>query len=160
MRISFDLDGTLFVSNQKDAGPAMFNFVQRGKVAMLRKDARLLMAALKERGWEICIYTNSLRSRQSLIVWAGRLGISLQDVINQQIHENKCNDLGVLPAQVPLKMPTWFQIDLHVDDSEIIAREGRENGFEVPLIKEDDPEWVDKVLTRADEIASQKSTQT
>ena len=160
MRISFDLDGTLFVSNINYAGPAMLNFVQRDNVAMLRKDTRLLMTALMERGWEICFYTNSLRSRKSLIVWAVRLGISLHDVINQQVHENKCNELGVIPAQVPSKMPSWFQIDLHVDDSEIIAREGQDNGFEVLLIKEDDPEWVDKVLARADAIAAQKTTKT
>jgi len=157
MRISFELDGTLFVSDQDQAEPAMLNFVEREKVSLLRKGTKLLITTLANRGWEIWIYTNSLRSRTSLWTWAHHLGLPVKDVINQQIHENKCAELGQILMQVPSKMPPWFEIDLHVDDSEAIAETSRNHGFEVCLIKEDDPKWVDKVLAHADSVAARKS---
>jgi len=108
------------------------------------------MAALAERGWEIWFYTNSLRSRTSLQVWACHLGMPVTNVVNQQLHENRCAEMGFLPIQVPAKMPGWFGIDLHVDDSPEIARQIAGCGGNVCLIAEGDPEWAEKVLACAD----------
>jgi len=157
MRISFELDGTLFVSDQNQAEPAMLNFVEREKVSLLRKGTKILTTALAERGWEIWFYTNSLRSRTSLWAWAFRLGLSVTDVINQQIHEEKCAELGLIAVEAPEKMPPWFEIDLHVDDSEALAEAGRNSGFEVCLIEDGDSDWVEKVLAHADAIVARKS---
>ena len=154
MRISFDLDGTLFVSDPKRAGPPLFNFVERGKVALLRGESRELITALAERGWEIWFYTNSMRSRTSLLAWAMRLGMPVAEAINQQVHENRCAEMGHAPVQSAAKMPQWFGIDLHVDDSPEVARQISDCGGRVCLIAEDDPDWAEKVLFCADEITS------
>lgn len=157
MRISFDLDGTLFVSLPEQADLPAYNFVERGKVSLLRKESRKLIKTLVERGWEICFYTNSLRARSSLHAWAMRVGIPLTEIINQQIHENKCAESGLIPAQVAAKMPAWFGIDLHVDDSPGIAGAAEEYGFEVCLIEEADSRWAEKVLSHAHSVAERKS---
>jgi FMN phosphatase YigB (HAD superfamily) len=151
MRISFDLDGTLFVSDPSRALPDFLNYVEPYKVARVRRGTPELLRSLAERGWEIVFYTNSLRSRISLLAWARRLNFPVMDVINQQLHENACAERGVLPGQVAAKMPPWFGIGLHVDDSEDLAKAGKEFGFAVCVIDPDDAEWCAKVLARADE---------
>ena len=150
MRISFDLDGTLFVSDPQQAEPGMLNFVEREKVARLRKGTRELMTVLAEQGWEIWFYTNSLRPRTSLLAWASRLGMPVSGVVNQQIHENRCAEMGLAPVQVPAKMPRWFGIDLHVDDSPEVAQQISGCGGRVCLISESDLDWAEKVLSCAD----------
>ena len=72
------------------------------------------------------------------------------DVVNQQIHENRCAEMGVLPVQASAKMPQWFGIDLHVDDSPEIAQQISACGGSVCLIAESDPDWTEKVLACAD----------
>ena len=152
MKISFDLDATLFVSDPALAGPEMYNYVEPYKVDRLRAGAPELLRRLGEEGWEIWIYTNSLRPRKALLVWSMHLGMPVKDVINQQIHENACAERGVLPVEVAPKMPHWFGIDLHVDNSEQIAAAGRAGGFEVCCIASDDPEWAAKVRACAEEV--------
>ena len=152
MRISFDLDGTLFVADPQQAEPGMLNFVEREKVARLRKGTRELMTVLAEQGWEIWFYTNSLRSRTSLLAWASRLGMPVSGVVNQQIHENRCAEMGLAPVQAAAKMPQWFGIDLHVDDSPEVAQQISVCGGIVCLIAESDPDWTEKVLACADAI--------
>ncbi len=150
MKISFDLDGTLFVSDPGLAGPPIYNYVEPRKVLRLRDGVPALLRELSERGWEIWFYTNALYSRSSLLAWAHRAGLPVAGVINQQIHENACAERGVLPLEVAAKMPPWFGIDLHVDDSEQIAAAGGAAGFCVCLIARDDPDWAVKVRACAD----------
>jgi len=157
VRISFDLDGTLFVSDPQQVEPDMLNFVERERVARLRKGTRELMAALAEQGWEIWFYTNSLRSRTSLWAWASRIGLPVTDVVNQQIHENRCAEMGLAPVQVSAKMPQWFGIDLHVDDSPEVAQRVSGCGGRVCLISESDPDWAGKVLACADAVLPKRS---
>ncbi len=155
MRISFDLDGTIFVSDPLESGSSISDSVGRDKGAALRGGTRELMAALAERGWEIWFYTNSLRSRSSLLDLAGRLNMPVRDpshIVNQQIHENRCAEMGFAPVQVPAKMPRWFGINLHVDDCPELARQISEDGCAVCLIAKDDSDWVAKVLASADAL--------
>ena len=153
MRISFDLDGTIFTSSLEHAEGAMFSYLERGKVCPLRAGTRALFQALSERGWEIWFYTNSWRSRTSLGGWAINSGLHVREVVNQQIHENKCEEMGFSPTEVPEKMPEWFGIDLHVDDSSEITEQAISRGVHAILIAEGDLDWVDKVLLCADSFS-------
>lgn len=155
MRISFDLDGTLFVSDPALAGPLMFNYVEPYKACLVREGAPALLRELGESGWDVWIYTNALYSRKSLLAWAHRLGLPVTEVVNQQIHENVCAGHGVLPIEVALKMPHWFGIDLHVDDSETLAAASASAGFHICHVATAAPDWLDIVKKRADQVAAE-----
>ena len=58
MKISFDLDGTLFVRSQSAADPDEPPFVQREKLFSLRHSVRGLLQMLADQGNEIWLYTN------------------------------------------------------------------------------------------------------
>ena len=45
----------------------------------------------------------------------------------------------------PSKNPRLFGIDLHLDDSEGVAEEGREWGFDVLVLDPADLDWTPKV---------------
>ena len=155
MKISFDLDGTLFVRSESAADPDEPPFVQREKEFSLRDGTRRLLLALADQGCEIWLYTNSYRSRSLLLRWFRDLGFPITGVVNQQIHEQKCEELGLLPKEIPMKMPQWFGFDLHVDDSMEILKGLSAYGFPVCRIDEDDSHWAEKVLAM---VPSEKPT--
>ena len=151
MRISFDLDGTLFVRElpSPPADPKEGSICEGEKVAGLRIGTRNLLNTLALAGWDIWIYTSSYRGKSDILNLFSQLVLPLSGVINRQIHEGMCVELGTDPLSVPNKMPPWFGIDLHVDDSPAVAEEGRTHGFRVCLVGASDPCWVDHVLSSA-----------
>jgi hypothetical protein len=52
----------------------------------------------------------------------------------------------VVGRQGPSKYPPAFGIDLHVDDSEGVAEEGRRHRFAVVVVSPRDPDWAARVL--------------
>ena len=68
-------------------------------------------------------------------------------LVNQRAHERALKRAGM--ARGPSKLPRLFGIGLHVDDSQGVAEEGVEYGFDVVVIRPDDPEWAGKVLAAA-----------
>ena len=151
MRISFDLDGTLFVRELPSplADPKEGAVIEGEKVSGLRIGTRNLLNTLASAGWEIWIYTSSYRGKSDILNLFARLDLPISGVINRQIHENMCAVLGTDPLSVSVKMPPWFGIDLHVDDSPAIAEEGRTHGFKVCLVGTSDPCWGEHVLSSA-----------
>jgi hypothetical protein len=89
---------------------------------------------------ELWIYTTSFRSPRYLRGWFGSFGVTLSGIVNQNRHERVVGRYG------PSKQPSAFGIDLHVDDSEGVAEEGRLHGFEVVVVSPDDLGWAAKVL--------------
>jgi hypothetical protein len=80
-----------------------------------------------------------------VVVWHSR-----PSVVNQTIHEQH---LFHNPRERrPSKNPAAFGIDLHVDDSEGVAEEGRRHGFAVVVVSPSDEEWTAKVLAAAGRI--------
>lgn len=71
--------------------------------------------------------------------WFAGFGISLAGYVNLPLHENACDQRGIL-GKKPRKCPHWFGIDVHVDDDEQIALECKDSSCRVILI---DPEDVD-----------------
>ena len=79
-------------------------------------------------------------------------------VVNDAWHEKVVrSQFGI--ARCPSKHPGLFQFDLHVDDSEGVAMEGKLHGFRTIIVAPDDPCWTDQVLqAAADFLGEQSST--
>ncbi|MGP0062448.1 MAG: hypothetical protein ACLQGP_02440 [Isosphaeraceae bacterium] len=140
MRISFDIDDTLVC----DDSVPVEQFVPRWKrwfyPERLRRGTRDLMRELLHRRHQIWIYTTSERSPGYLRGWFGSFGVPISGVVNQRRHER------VVGRRGPSKNPSAFGINLHVDDSEGVAEEGRRHGFAVVVVDPEDVEWVARVL--------------
>jgi hypothetical protein len=140
MRISFDVDDTLV------CGPSVptEQYVPRWKrwwyPEVLRHGTKDLMRELINRRHNLWIYTTSYRSPRYLRGWFGSFGVPISGVVNQHRHER------VVGRQGPSKCPPAFGINLHVDDSEGVAEEGRRHGFHVVVVNPEDVEWVARVL--------------
>ena len=140
MWISFDIDDTLV------CGPSIATeqFVPWWKrwwyPELLRQGTRELMLDLIRQGHQLWIYTTSLRPSGYLRGWFRSTGIPIYDVVNQQRHERQVGRQG------PSKYPPAFGIDLHVDDSEGIAEEGRRHRFRVVVVSPKDASWAFRVL--------------
>jgi hypothetical protein len=145
MRISFDIDDTL-VCYQPDTPcePQRVPWLLR---PWFREPLRLgtgeLMRRLVRDGWEIAVYTTSYRSPAYLRWFLRFHGVRVGVVVNQAIHER------VVGRHGPSKWPSRFGIDLHVDDSEGVAIEGRQHGFSVVVVRPDDADWAEAVLEAA-----------
>jgi hypothetical protein len=103
-----------------------------------------LLRGLQSLGHEVAIYTTSYRSPRSVRWWLRCYGIRIGQVINQDIHEREVSRLS-LPSS-PTKLPSLFNIDLHVDDLPGVAVEGERHGFEVLVIDPHDEDWTTRVL--------------
>jgi len=145
VRISFDIDDTLICS--QDDAPREPNRVPRllrpWFRESLRAGARDLMRGLAAEGHEIWVYTTSLRDPARLKLWFRLYGIPIRRVINDAEHDRIMARLGFTDR--PSKYPSHFNIDLHVDDSEGVALEGRRHGFAVVVVSPTDPDWAMRV---------------
>lgn len=147
--ISFDLDDTLIcyhpaTPREPVRVPLPFRPLFREP---LRAGAADLMRHLAADGWRIAVYTTSHRSPR-YVTWFLRFhGIRVSLVINQRAHERALAQAGM--ARGPSKLPRLFGIGLHVDDSDGVAAEGAEFGFDVVVVRPDDLHWTQKVLAAA-----------
>ncbi len=145
-RISFDLDDTLICAGRATATERCHVrwFMRPFVPELLRQGTVELLRRLVELGWEVAIYTTSNRS-PAYIRWLFRChGIRLCVVINQQIHDRA---FSTWPSdQVPSKLPSYFGISLHVDDSEGVRTEGRKHGFDVVVVGPEQADWARVVL--------------
>lgn len=147
MRISFDLDDTLISKNrfplEKETLMARIFGAERLRLGTLE-----LFKTLRDRGYEICVYTTSYRSKAKIkrMFWA--YGVSLGIVVNQQLHERR---LGSNAKRVS-KYPPEFGIDIHIDDSIGVQREGKQYGFKTIIVSKEDTDWVNMVLEGVDSM--------
>ncbi len=153
--VSFDLDDCLVCYDP--AVPREPNRVPLPLRPWFREPLRLgtknLMEALATRGCVVSIFTTSSRSVRYVKWWFRWHGIRLRSVINSLVY-----DAVVKPDESwhrPSKFPKAFGIDLHVDDSEGVRREGSEHGFAVVVVSLDDENWTQRVIEAVEiEIAS------
>ena len=140
MIISFDLDDTL-ISNKFEAEKSNW-FHQFLGAESLRKGTINLFKELKKQNHKIYIYTTSYRS-ESRIKWMFYFyGISVDFIINQQKHQKKLRKTTIYCSKFPL----IFNIDIHVDDSIGVEREGEKYGFKTIIISETDDNWTETIL--------------
>lgn len=138
MRISFDIDDTLILrENPQISSDRLLN----GEV--LRQGTLDLLAQLQKKH-EIWIYTSSYRPSWLLKLSFAIKGIRIRRVINDDTHRKKCREMNL--KSFPTKFPSLFDIDLHVDDSVGVEKEGEMYGFNVLRISQEDLNWTQLVL--------------
>ncbi|MDJ1185434.1 hypothetical protein [Roseofilum casamattae] len=155
MKISFDLDDTLIgVPDNGQHEPNRVPIVLR---LWFNEPLRLgicsLANHLQESGHQICIYTTSYRPivYMRLLFWF--YGIHLAEIINQDMHARYCEKHNISPQ--PSKNPKWFDIGLHVDDSEGVGLEADRYTFNTIIISPGDRNWTQKII---DKVASASSS--
>lgn len=139
-RIAFDLDDTLLVSIEGfPVEPAKHQWLFRlFKSEALRLGTSELFEYCRQNGWEIWIYTSSYRDKSYIKRIFRNYGITLDGVVNQQIH-NKIVQKSVS------KYPPAFDISVLVDNSEGVKMEGEKYGFEVIWLPPSDLNWIGTV---------------
>jgi len=147
MRVSFDLDDTLFVNpNRTDMENELkFPFKYRYK-ERLRKGTIELIRQIQENDIEVGVYTTSFRSRKYIKRLFRLYGIKFDFIINGYSHYNDVQKGKNEP--MPSKYPSKYRIDLHIDDDISVLKNGEVYGFRVYLISEDDVNWNEKILER------------
>lgn len=144
MRISFDIDDTLVCSSTVPTEQGVPWWCRWRYPEPLRHGTRALMNELMQRGCRIWIYTSSDRPTHYLKSWFRSMGIPVEGVINQTLHERKVGLRG------PSKYPPAFGIDLHIDDSVGVAMEGADHHFAVLVITPEELDWAERVLSEVD----------
>jgi hypothetical protein len=109
------------------------------------------MQELLARRCRLWIYTTSYRSSRYLRGWFRSFGIPLEGVVNQGLHEREMRRYGS-SFYPPSKYPPAFGIDLHVDDSEGVAIEGKKFNFRVLVVSPDDPNWTTRIMDYVDRL--------
>ena len=151
MRVSFDLDEVLFVSPQthQTEPPLPFPF-NRFFQERLRLGTPELIRELQALGYEVWIYTSSFRSERYIKSLFRLYGVHFDGIVNAQRHlrEVQRDRRTILPQ----KVPSHYQISLHVDDETVICSLGREYGFRTYQLDAQDDDWKEKIIARANEV--------
>lgn len=155
MKVSFDLDDTLFVSEEKfKVEPALrfpWNLIYKER---LRAGTIELMHYIRNAGIELWIYTTSFRSEKYIRGMFRHYGVKLDQVVNGSRHAlevQKGHSEGM-----PSKYPSKYRIDLHIDDDISVAQNGRTYGFKVFTVGGPDDEWANKIIAEIDKIQARK----
>ena len=142
MRISFDLDDTLIPPTDNCFPTERRNYLQRMLgVEKLRLYTSELFRHLQTEGHEVGIYTTSYRSKLKLRLQLFSYGITPDFIITE-----KENRVELKRRQVYCsKYPPAFGIDLHVDDSVGVEREGKKYSFQTIIVNKEDLDWLEKI---------------
>ena len=146
MRISFDLDDTLFVAEEdgfKLEPPLKFPWNRIYK-ERLRAGTVGLMQRLREMQCEIWVYTTSFRSPFYIRSLFRHYGIRIDEIVNGARHAKEVQAEHSEP--MPSKYPAHYRIDLHVDDDKSVLANGQYYGFRVFQIGPPDDEWAEKII--------------
>lgn len=153
MRISFDLDDTLFVSEETfKVEPALkfpFNKIYKER---LRLGTVALLNNIRKQGIELWVYTTSYRSEHYIRGLFRCYGIYFDKIINGARHAQEVQ-AGRTEA-MPSKYPSKYRIDLHIDDDRSVAANGKIYGFHVFIVGGQDEEWADKIAKEIERIRS------
>ena len=158
MRVSFDLDEVLFVNpaNHKTEPKLPFPLDRLYK-ERLRLGTAHLIPELQRQGFEVWIYTSSFRTDRYLKTLFGLYHVKFDNIVNGQRHQKEVQRSGSEAA--PTKLPSRYQISLHIDDEAIVATYGKEFGFDVFQLDAQDDEWEEKIIQRVHEIKEKKIKQ-
>jgi hypothetical protein len=145
MRISFDMDDTLVCAPDIPIEEDVPWWRRPWYPERLRRGTRTLLRELIRQRHALWIYTTSYRPARYLRGWFACFGIPLEGVVNQSRHERIVRPEG-FRGRPPSKYPPAFGIDLHVDDSEGVADEGKQHHFRVLVVSPQDRDWTRRVL--------------
>jgi hypothetical protein len=139
MIISFDLDDTLIPASFKFKVERQNLFQRIFKIEKIRKGSLVLFNELKKKKIKIYIYTTSHRSKFRIKTTFLSYGLNVGKIINQQEH----NKLVKIPCS---KYPPEFNIDIHIDDSVGVQKEGVKYNFKTIIISKENDYWFDEIL--------------
>ena len=155
MRVSFDLDDTLFVDPKKfktEKAPRFpFCKIYRER---LRLGTIGLFKYLKDHDIEAWIYTTSFRSESYIRGLFLCYGIRPCEVVNGTRHAREVQR-NSREAQ-PSKYPGKYRIDLHIDDDISVKQNGDTYGFRVHFVGAEDELWAEKIIKRIEKIRAAK----
>ena len=159
VRISFDIDDTLACQPHHSAAEnsRLPDCVHRWLGEPLRNGSRALIRELRRQNCSIWVYTSSGRTPAYIRRWLLLYGIHVDGVVNSVRHGQALAARGLVNA--PSKLPTAFDIDLHVDDSEGVQIEGHDHGFRVVVVQPDDEQWAQTVLEAVARVQAQLAWQ-
>ncbi|MGF6093863.1 hypothetical protein [Pseudomonas sp. 18175] len=159
VRISFDIDDTLACQPHHSAAEdsKLPECVHRWLGEPLRNGTRALIRELRRQNCSIWVYTSSGRTPAYIRRWLLLYGIHVDGVVNSVRHGHALAARGL--SNAPSKLPTAFDIDLHVDDSEGVQLEGYDHGFRVVVVRPDDEQWAQKVLEAVARVQAQLAWQ-
>ena len=153
MRVSFDLDETLFVNpkNHKIEPPLVFPFNMIFK-ERLRLGTPDMINQLQNMGYDVWVYTSSFRSEHYIKTLFKLYGVHFNGIINATRHLREVQ--RDRKERLPQKMPNYYRISLHIDDEAVICSMGRQYGFDTFQLDADDDHWKEKIIERAEQIKS------
>ncbi len=159
VRISFDIDDTLACQADHSAAEdsRLPECVHRWLGEPLRNGTRALIRELRRQQCSIWVYTSSGRTPAYIRRWLLLYGIHVDGVVNSVRHGQALAARGL--SNAPSKLPSAFDIDLHVDDSEGVQLEGYDHGFRVVVVRPDDEQWAQKVLAAVAQVQAQLAWQ-
>ena len=156
MRVSFDLDDTIFVSPQKFRTENELKFpLNKLFKERLRFGTIKLFNYLYENNIEIWIYTTSFRSERYIRNLFRCYGLKVNEIINGERHEKKVQ--RSLSEIMPSKYPAKYRIDLHIDDDVSVMKNGIQYGFNVFIISNQDDKWVEMIIEKITSIKKLKN---
>ena len=156
MKVSFDLDDTLFIDEDKiDAEIGLkFPFKYFYKERRLRLGTIELMNKIIDNGIDLWIYTTSFRPRNYIKKYFRKYGIKIhsKNIVNAQRHmdEIQNNRKDILPS----KYPPRYKIDLHIDDDISVKKNGEMYGFRVFLLSGNNKNWTKELWEEIMKIKS------
>lgn len=156
MIISFDLDDTLFVSEENFKTEPILRFpMNLIYKERLRSGTVELMKYIREQNIKLWIYTTSYRSEQYIRGLFRCYGVKLDKIINGEKH---AEDVQTSRADgMPSKYPSKYRIDLHIDDDITVAQNGKIYGFNVLIVGSQDDEWTQKIKKEIERIKRNRS---
>ncbi len=151
MKVSFDLDDTLFVSPENFSTEKKLKFpFNKIYKERLRSGTIDLLKWIREQGIELWVYTTSFRSERYIRGLFRSYGIKLDSVVNGDRHAREVQ--ADKREAMPSKYPSKYRIDLHIDDDISVVQNGKTYGFRVFLIGAQDDEWTQKIKQEIEKI--------
>ena len=151
MRVSFDLDEVLFVSEEThQTEPAPFfplNLIFRER---LRLGCPELIRTLQKMDYEVWVYTSSFRSESYIKALFFFYGVKFDGIVNGHRHLKEVQREN--RTMLPQKLPNMYRISLHIDDETIVCSLGRQYGYNAYQLNAQDDEWKEKIIAKAEEI--------
>jgi len=153
MIISFDIDDTLIPYSDEFETEEETLISKILGAESIRKGTIDLFYELEKRDHEIWIYTTSFRSILNLKKTFKSYGLNPSKIINENINQKLLKKHNCKAS----KNPKLFGIDLHIDDSKGVEMEGNRFGFNTIIIRTEDKDWVNKILTEIKSLPTFKN---
>ena len=155
MRVSFDLDEVLFVSQRTHkVEPALPFPLNKIYIERLRFGTPKLINTLQKMGFDVWVYTSSFRTQKYIKHLFMFYGVKFNGIVNGQRHLKEVQ--GQRREILPQKVPPRYNISLHIDDETVICSYGSQMGFEAYQLDAPDDEWVEKIIAKAEAVKKKK----